>query len=432
MTTESVLAQVVDEDGPLDEAALRGVVAEAFEAYPVTDKKVLCVIPDQTRSMPLPTMFHALCDTLLPQAAQLDFLVALGTHPPLSEERLRKLCGTTAEELAGPYQNVAIFNHDWKGADALVNIGRLTDADMAQISGGMLRRGVDVTVNKRILDYDVLCVVGPVFPHEVVGFSGGNKYFFPGIAGQEIIDVFHWLGALISNPVINGVMETPVREVVDRAAEMIPRERIAFCLNVKRDACHGVFFGAPEPAWRAAADMSSRTHVLYKDRPYDSVLAVAPEMYDEIWVAGKCMYKLEPVVADGGELIIYAPHIREISLTHGDYIREIGYHTRDYFLAQMDRFSHIPGGILAHSTHVRGIGSYENGVEAARIHVTLATAIPEDECAAINLGYRDPASIDPEDWRNREEQGRLLVPHAGEVLYRLRAGNPEPAPYRPA
>jgi hypothetical protein len=131
------------------------------------------------------------------------------------------------------------------------------------------------------------------------------------------------------------------------------------------------------------------------------------------------MYKLEPVVADDGELIIYAPHVREISLTHGKVIAEIGYHCRDYFLKQWDRFKQYPWGVLAHSTHVRGVGTFENGVEKCRIQVTLATGIPEDLCRKINLGYRDPKSIRPEDFANREAEGVLLVPKAGEMLFQL-------------
>jgi len=87
---------------------------------------------------------------------------------------------------------------------------------------------------------------------------------------------------------------------------------------------------------------------------------------------------------------------------------------------QMDRFTDIPGGILAHSTHVRGMGTYEDGVEKPRVTVTLATSIPEAECRAINLNYRDPDSINPDDWRDREDEGLLLVPDAGEILYRLK------------
>jgi nickel-dependent lactate racemase len=319
-----------------------------------------------------------------------------------------------------------VFNHAWDDPDALTVIGTISEDEIENLSDGLMRQEAAVTINKKILDYDILCIVGPVFPHEVVGYSGGNKYFFPGIAGREIIDLFHWLGALISNPVINGVKNTPVRRVIDRAASCIPVERYALCLNVLGKGCHGAFFGSPEEAWSAAADLSAKTHVVYKDHPFKSVLAMAPEMYDEIWTAGKCMYKLECVVADGGELIIYAPHIREISVSHGHYIRKIGYHTRDYFRKRMELFTDIPGGILAHSTHVRGIGSYEDGIEIPRVQVTLATAIPEEECRAINLGYRDPASINPDDWRDREDEGLLLVPHAGEVLYRLTDGNPMP------
>jgi nickel-dependent lactate racemase len=182
----------------------------------------------------------------------------------------------------------------------------------------------------------------------------------------------------------------------------------------------GLYAGTPEAAWSKAADLSDRLHIVYKDRPFHTVLSCAPPMYDEIWVGGKCMYKLEPVVADGGELIIYAPHIREISLTHGELIRRIGYHTRDYFLGQWERFKDEPWGILAHSTHVRGVGTYENGIEKPRIRVTLATQIPADVCRAVNLGYRDPASIRVADFQDREDDGILCVPRAGEMLFRLK------------
>jgi nickel-dependent lactate racemase len=182
----------------------------------------------------------------------------------------------------------------------------------------------------------------------------------------------------------------------------------------------GLFAGTPEAAWDGASELSNKVHTTYKDKPFKTVLSCAPPMYDEVWVAGKCMYKLEPVVADGGELIIYAPHVHEISVTHGKIIEEIGYHCRDYFLKQWDKFKHYPWGVLAHSTHVRGIGKFENGVEKCRVQVTLATGIPEATCRRINLGYRDPKTIRVEDFANREDERILLVPKAGEMLYRLK------------
>jgi lactate racemase len=281
---------------------------------------------------------------------------------------------------------------------------------------------VPVQINKRITDYDRLLVVGPVFPHEVVGFSGGNKYFFPGIAGPELLNFFHWLGALITNVGIIGVKSTPVRDVVNMAAKLIPVERRALTFVVTSDGTarlHGMFYGTPEDAWSQAADLSAVTHIKRMPRPFKTVLSCAPLMYDEVWVAGKCMYKLEPVVADGGELIIYAPHMHEVSVTHGKLIREVGYHCRDYFTKQWDRFKHYPWGVLAHSTHVRGGGTFENGVEKCRVQVTLASQIPEKVCREINLGYRDPDSIEIEDYANHEDEGILLVRKAGEQLYRL-------------
>jgi len=423
------MIELVSETARLAPDAIRDVVMRAFDSEDLDNKRVLCIVPDATRSMPMSAMFRAACDGLLPRAAQLDFLIALGTHPPMGDEAILRHFGLTAEERENTYGDVGIFNHNWRDPDALTQIGTLEADEIRAFSQGMIDEEVPVFINKRVLDYDLVCIMGPVFPHEVVGFSGGNKYFFPGVAGAEILNFFHWLGALITNPVINGTKDTPVRAVIDRAASFIPVETRAFCLNVKGDECGAIFYGTPEEAWDRAAGLAAETHIIYKEKPFNSVLAVAPSMYDEIWVAGKCMYKLEPVVADGGELIIYAPHVHKVSETHGELIRRIGYHTRDYFLAQIDRFRDVPGGILAHSTHVRGIGAYEDGVEKPRVTVTLATSIPEDECRAINLAYRNPSTINPDDWKEKEDEGLLLVPHAGEILYRLTANNPTPKPF---
>jgi nickel-dependent lactate racemase len=352
--------------------------------------------------------------------ARLDVLVALGTHPPMSDVQISNLLGINAEERKRLFYQLGLFNHEWDRPERLLTIGTLTKQDTAEISNGLLSLDVPVQINSRITDYDTLLVLGPVFPHEVVGFSGGNKYFFPGIAGPEILNFFHWLGALITNAGIIGVKSTPVRQVVDRAAAMIPRERRAITFVVASDGnLHGLFYGTPESAWSEAADLSNKVHIKRKPKPFQQVLSCAPPMYDELWVAGKCMYKLEPVVADGGELIIYAPHMHGISVTHGKLIEQVGYHVRDYFTKQWEKFKDYPWGVLAHSTHVRGTGTYNDGVESPRVRVTLASGIPPEVCKRINLGYRDPATIDVESFANREDEGVLLVRKAGEYLYRL-------------
>ncbi len=382
-------------------------------------KKVLLIVPDATRTAPIGCVFRILHDRLAPETAALDIIVALGTHPPMSEEAICERLEISLEERRTRYAGVRFFNHEWDNPESLVNLGNIPSGDIATLSGGLFSMEVPVEINRRLLDYDAVLIIGPVFPHEVVGCSGGNKYLFPGVAGPQILNFFHWLGATITNPMIIGNKWTPVRKVVDRAAQLVPVRKLCFCLVVEGKNFAGMFAGTPEGAWDCASELSQELHILRKPKPFHTVLSCAPAMYDELWVGGKCMYKLEPVVADGGELIIYAPHIHEISVTHGALIEKIGYHCRDYFLKQWEKFKDYPWGILAHSTHVRGIGSFDGGVERCRIQVTLATGIPEEICKKINLGYRDPASIRKEDFEGKEEEGILFVPKAGEMLYHL-------------
>ncbi|RPJ63069.1 MAG: DUF2088 domain-containing protein [Acidobacteria bacterium] len=408
------------ETGLLNESQVHEICAEGFAHRNLTGKRILAVIPDHSRTAPIDVMFRVVYDLLADRAAALDFIVALGTHPPMSDAHINERVGITQDERTTRYPRARFFNHHWKDPNQLRHVGTIPAEEVGRISNGLMCTPVRVTINKMVFDYDVLLIIGPTFPHEVVGFSGGNKYLFPGIAGQEIIDMFHWLGALITNPVIIGTKETPVRQVVDRAAEFLPMERLCLSLVVKGTGLAGLFFGTPEEAFSAAADLSDNLHITYIDRPFKKVLSCAPRMYDDIWTGGKCMYKLEPVVADNGELIIYAPHVTEVSVTHGAIIRRIGYHVRDYFIKQMDKFTDIPGGVMAHSTHVKGIGTFEGGVEFPRVNVVLATQIPESICREINLGYCDPNSIRVDDWKDRESEGILYVPKAGEMLYRLK------------
>jgi lactate racemase len=409
-------------DRYLTEAETHNILVQAFSSRDLDGKRVLVIIPDSTRTAPIPLFFRLLYEILGESVAALDYLVALGTHPPMSEAALCQHVGVRPDEWKTHFPKSRIFNHRWDLEDTFVEIGTISQEESSRLSRGMLSLHIPVRLNRMVLDYDQLLICGPVFPHEVVGFSGGSKYFSPGVSGPEIIHFTHWLGALITSYEIIGTKSTPVRDVIERVAEMIPTPKMCLCLVVKSEGLAGLFTGEPQQAWAAAADLSAQLHVRYVDRPYQQVLSVMPGMYDDLWTGAKGMYKLEPVVADGGELIIYAPHITEISYTHGAIIDQIGYHVRDYFVKQWDRFKDIPWGVLAHSTHLRGIGSFQDGIEQPRIRVTLATGIPPERCQKVNLGYRDPATIDPSAWQARQDQDLLVVPHAGEVLYRLKAG----------
>ncbi len=407
-------------DGYLDEGETYNLLKQAFDAMELAGKRVLVLIPDKTRSCPLPMLFRAMVDLLIWRVRKLDFLIALGTHQPMPKEEIHHMLGICNGERSSLYREVGIFNHMWSEPDTFQMIGTIPAERIRQITGGRMDQPVPIGVNKMIFDYDQLMILGPTFPHEVVGFSGGLKYIFPGISQWNFINFFHWFSAVITCIKIIGTKHTPVRELINEAATMIHRPILNINLVVHRDHLAGVYIGEPKEAWSRAADLSDKLHIVYQENPYRLVLGIAPEMYDDIWVAGKVMYKLEPIVADGGELIIYAPHVNEISYTHGKYLDKIGYHVRDYFLKQWDKFRDVPGGVLAHSTHVRGIGTYENGVEKPRITVTLATGIPKERVERVNLKYCDPASIDVDFFRGRENEGILVVDHAGETLYRLR------------
>ena len=406
----------------LSEEEVARILTEALDQVALDGQRVVVVVPDNTRTAPMPLMFRLLVERLAPRAAQLDFLVALGTHPLMSEEALCRRVGITPEERATRYRDIGLMNHRWDLPETFTTVGVIPQSEIEQITHGMLVMDVPVTVNRRVLEADQVIVCGPVFPHEVVGFSGGTKYFFPGVSGDEVINFTHWLGALMTSMAIIGHPDTPVRDVIDRAAALIDTPQLFCNMVVTHEGLAGLFVGDTKEAWRDAVALSQHYHIHYVEHRFKRVLSVMPDLYDDIWTAAKGMYKVEPIVEDGGEVIIYAPRIDEISYTHGKILDEIGYHVRDYFVKQWDRFKDRPWGVLAHSTHLRGVGTYdaETGVERPRIRVTLATGIPRERCEAVNLGYLDPASIDIEAWQGREDKGILVIPRAGEQLYRLR------------
>ena len=408
-------------DGYLTREEIHSILEDGLASLSLDGKRVLFLIPDATRTMPMPLVFDTLRELLKNRTKQLDFLVALGTHQPLSDTQISQLVGKPVHN--GKVGNIGLINHAWDKPETFVHIGTIPSSEISHISSGLLTQDVLIRINKLIYEYDQVIICGPVFPHEVAGFSGGNKYFFPGIAGPEIINFTHWLGALITSFQVIGRMDTPVRAVIERAAEFINLPTACFAFVVDHQGVAALFFGPPMQAWQDAAEISSMRHIVYKEKPFIRVLAIMPRMYDDLWTAAKGMYKLEPVVEDGGEVVIYAPHIHEVSYTHGKLIDEIGYHCRDYYLAQWDRYKSFPGGVLAHSTHLTGLGSFDKntGIETKRVRVTLATGIPAERCQKISLSYLALDEVDIEAWKDRESEGILVVPQAGEMLYRMKS-----------
>jgi nickel-dependent lactate racemase len=408
-------------DRDLSNEEIHAIVEAAALEMGLDGKRVLVIIPDGTRSMPMPLMFELLQQEVGARAAACDYLVALGTHPIMRDAQLSSLIGQLV--VKGLCGSTRVINHRWDLPDTFCELGRIPKDEVVRISGGVLDEPIPVRINRLILDYDQILICGPVFPHEVVGFSGGNKYLFPGIGGPEIIGLTHWLGALLGSYELIGNGSTRVREMIDRAAELVTVPVACLALVVAAKGVSGLYFGTAKEAWRAAADLSAKKHIVWEDHPFQRVLSVMPSLYDDLWTAAKGMYKVEPAVASGGEVVIYAPHISEVSYTHGPDIDKIGYHCRDYFVKQWEKFKSSPRSVLAHSTHLKGEGTYdsESGAETPRISVTLATGIPEDRCRKLNLNYLDPKAVCLDEWRDREYEGIKLIPRAGEILYRLKS-----------
>ena len=164
------------------------------------------MIPDGTRSSPLPLLLRCVHEALAGRATRITAVVALGTHVAMSEEALAKHLGYAEAGLEATYPGMTVINHEWEKPETFVTLGTISAERVSELSGGLLAVAAEVALNRVVVDHDVALVIGPVFPHEVVGFSGGNKYFFPGIAGQQIIDLTHWVGALITSAQIIGAL----------------------------------------------------------------------------------------------------------------------------------------------------------------------------------------------------------------------------------
>src|SRR6058998_3524265 len=263
------------------------LVAQTCPVKDYRNKKVLLIVPDGTRSAPVGLLFQTLHRQMSEATQVFDVLIALGTHQPMSETAIGQRLEISEAERRETYRRVRFFNHAWNDPSALKRIGVIPADEISRLSNGLFAMDVPVDVNRMVFDYDQIIIVGPVFPHEVVGFSGGNKYLFPGVAGPEILNFFHWLGAVITTPKIIGNKWTPVRRVIDRAGSMVNVPKLAFCMVVEGQGLAGLFAATPESAWDGASDLSRQRHIVCKEKPYQTILSCAPKMYEEVWTGGK-------------------------------------------------------------------------------------------------------------------------------------------------
>lgn len=409
-------------DSDLSPPDLRKILVEALSTL-AAGSSVLAIVADKTRDDNT--------DVLFPLAAQIlqdrkirkfDALIAQGTHAPMSErDKLSKLGGLGKAEIPGLGH---IFDHDWADPEKLVTIGVLDAARVNQITGGLLDRAIDLKVNRLLAPglYDTILIFGTTAPHEVAGFSGGAKYFFPGVAGPELTHATHWLGALASIEKVIGRVETPTRHLFEAAADCVPARVISLSSVVTRDdgrlRTHALFCGDFRLAVRQAAEVSRHVHIKYTGRKYRRVIALLDQHLEDLWVGGKASYRLGPVIKEDGELIIYAPHLTSLSDVHGELIKRYGYAPLERIRELVAESKELQNNlcVAAHLAHVSFAGRrLADGTIAPRYSITLASAVDEDTCRRVNLGYMNPRSFRREDYLG--DADTLIVEQAGRDLY---------------
>jgi nickel-dependent lactate racemase len=399
---------------------LRAIVESALDGI-AAGARVLAIIPDKTRddntALLFPFAAHALA---VRGVTKFDALVAQGTHPPMTDAEKRLKIGADFVEPLGQ-----IFDHRWDCAEELVCIGELSLERVRELTAGLIDRAIPLRVNRLLAPglYDTVLIFGSTVPHEVAGFAGGAKYFFPGVAGPELTHMTHWLGALTTIENVIGRVETLPRRLIEAAADYIAAHVISFNSVVTRGddgllRTHALFAGNVREAFRRAAEISRQAHIKYTGRKYPRVVALLDEHYDEMWVGGKASYKLGAIIEAGGELLIYAPHLRTISETHGRLIERFGY-------APLETVSEMVSGsgelmanlcVAAHLAHVAYASRKdESGRVVPRYRITLASSIDEATCRRVNLGYMDYRKFRREDYES--DPDTLVVERAGRDLY---------------
>ena len=395
-------------------------------------RKLLVIFPDYTRA----DFTDRIAPLILKRfgnngSARIDFLNAGGTHREMIHSEFVIKLGIKKRD---PY--VCFYNHNYNDPENLITIGNIPQNLVKEKTSNQLKTPIPITVNRMVFEeYDLIIVISGTVPHEASGYSGGLKIFFPGISGPEVIDLFHWAAVLVGLPNIIGTVHNNARDIINVGSKSI-FERIKTRLysfnmvntEIKEEVIPvGLYIDSGYEGflstYKSAASASSKVHVKYIDMPLKQAVQVIPDCYDEIWTAGKGSYKLQKpgVMAPGGEIILYAPHIKHFHSRkeiEADLL-ELGYHCRDNVCNMIENGSNVCKNAAAHVINVVGPGFFDpkTGKEKLAFKVTLATAIPPEICEKVGLGYRDPATIKKSDFTG---PGKLWIEEGGKYLYDIK------------
>lgn len=375
-------------------------------------KRVLAVPPDITR-------FHSRAGDITNFAwryygeALTDILPALGTHVPLTAGEIGSMFGDTPKDL--------FRVHDWR--KDLVTLGRVPEDFVAKVSGGRVVYDWPAQVNSLLVQggYDLIISPGQVVPHEVIGMANYNKNIFVGTGGREGINKSHFLGAVYGMEKIMGRRDTPVRDVLNYASRRFARDLpIVYVLTVLsrgpdgRLLLRGLFAGDDEECYNRAAELSSRLNITRLPQPLHKVVVyLDPSEFRSTWLGNKSIYRTRMAVADGGELLVLAPGLREFGedRTIDALIRKYGYKGTPETLKAVEKNSDLKENLsaAAHLIH---------GSSEGRFSITYCPGkLSREEIESVGFRYEDLGRMMARYSPEKLGEGWNTLPDGEEIYY---------------
>ncbi len=378
------------EGGPnhnIDDADLQELLAPLFDHFSKA-KRILAIPPDFTR-------FHSRAGRITELlynrfgSALTDVLPALGTHDPMTEGQIHRMFGSIPEEL--------IRVHRWR--EDAVTLGRVAESFIRDVSDGLLAFDYPVQLNRMLVEgsYDAIFSVGQVVPHEVVGLANYTKNIFVGTGGKEAIDKSHYLGAVYGMERMMGRADTPVRRVLNHAAEQYAAELpIVYILTVLENTeegeiiLRGVYAGDDNECFYAAAELAQQVNVYELSRPVDHVVAyLDPEEFHSTWLGNKAVYRSRMAIGDGGRLTVIAPGVRSFGEDKqiDELIRAYGYRGTERALSLVAEGSPLAENLSAAAHLIHGSSEGRFHIEYAPGHLT------KEEIEGVGYTYRDLGAV---------------------------------------
>ncbi|MFH1000558.1 MAG: lactate racemase domain-containing protein [Bacteroidota bacterium] len=384
---------------------------QAFDKLGIR-KKVLIIPPDFTR-------FHSGAGQITNMAWKYygnlvtDILPALGTHFAMTEAEITKMFGDIP---------LSLFRvHDWR--NDLTTLGEIPSEFLHEISGGKINYSMLAQVNKLLVegDFDLILSIGQVVPHEVIGMANYNKNIFIGVGGSDGINKSHFLGAAYGMEKIMGKANTPVRQVLNYATENfgqnMPIVYIQTVISKGDDGklkMRGLYIGDDIECFNLAAELSLKVNFKMLDHQLKKVVVyLDPEEFKSTWLGNKSIYRTRMAIADGGELIVLAPGLREFGEDPeiDKLIRKYGYFTTPEVLEFIEKNEDIRNNLsaAAHLIH----GSSEN-----RFSITYCPGnLSKEEIENVNYQYADLKEMLKIYNPNTLKDGINIMPDGEEIFY---------------